>query len=42
MKTDIEIEMKQIRNKLKMHTLTPEEKELLRSRLEELKILHKK
>ena len=41
MKTEMKIEMKKIRNKLKVHTLTQEEKEVLRNTLEHLKVLAK-
>ena len=41
MKTEIEIEIKKIRKKLKVHTLTPEDKTVLRNTLEHLKALFK-
>ena len=39
MKTEIEIEIKKIRKKLRVHSLTSEEKSVLRERLAYLKTL---
>ena len=41
MKTEIEIEIKKIRMQLKKHTITEEEKSILRKKLQELKKLSK-
>ena len=41
MKTTIEIEIKKIRNKLKIHGLSEEERVLLRVQLDELKAIKK-
>jgi len=41
MKTKTEIQIKKIRKRLKLHTLTDEEKTVLRNTLEYLKSIHK-
>jgi len=41
MKRQLKIEIKKIRNQLKIHGLSDDEKNMLRKKLEELKIVYK-